>query len=675
MNKLFFHTPLYVLLCSVITSPAMGQEQVKADEVKVTAARIEQSLKDVNMSVSVVTADQIKHSNAKSVGEILQDVSGVRINNDGGQGIKRVEIRGESTFRTVVLIDGQRVAEHKSMSGSPFMVSPADIERIEVIKGPASVFYGSDALGGVVNIITKKGGDKPFEADATFGYNGSSAGTNGSIGIRGNLNGWKYRISGGYEHNNALRTPKGHAPNSYYDSRNVGGALSYDFNKDWTAGVNLDYYRFKFGSGNYEMGDNFAVDVPKWERTKVGVFTEGRNITDWFTKIRADGFYQKNKKDMANMVRTPKITMNPLAYNDLDQYGFSVQADWLIAGFNTLVTGYEFNYDKLNADSITKMQPAGVPLQIIVKNDNYDGYQMNNALFASMETYLPADFTLNYGVRYTWVKSHMDISSRLKGTSQNPGNSSDSKAVFNGGLTWTGIDDLTLRANYSQGYKFPILQHLYIDTSMGSTGTTFSNPDLKPETSDNFEIGARWLRNGFKFDTALFYNSADNYIAALYNKGLGDYQYQNVAKAKTWGLEIDSSWKIGETGFEPYVFFTWMRRQFQENGMKTFDTATPEIFTRYGLKWTGNIKDVRLRTDVYARTQSAIKYKDLEDTTNNYRLGGSTTFNATAGIDFGPKKQYSFDMGLYNIFDKTWRNEKSIYEPRRYFAAKINASF
>jgi hemoglobin/transferrin/lactoferrin receptor protein len=658
-------------------------EEAKSDTVTVTASRVEQDLQDVNMSVSVITADQIKHSSAKSVGEILEDVPGVRINNDGGQGIKRVSIRGEDAFRTLVMIDGQKIAEHKSMSGSPLMINPADIERIEVIKGPASVFYGSDAIGGAINIITKKGADKPFTGTASFGYNGSSQGTNGNIGFQGGINGWKYRLSAGYEHNNELRTPEGHVPNTYFDSRNVGGALSYDINKDWTVGAGLDYYRFKFGSSSISDSSTVMVDVPKWERTKVNAYTEGHNLTSWFTKLRADAFYQKSKKDMINTVTvqmTPIMTMRqiPFANNDMDQYGVSLQADFQLGKNNYLVAGYELNYDKLNADSKTNMEMISSRLGTVysgtTKFDNYDGYQMSNAVFAAMETTLPADFTLNYGVRYTYVQSDMDLKSRLTGEAQSYDKTHDGKAVFNAGLTWRGVDDLALRFNYAQGYRFPILQHLYVDTNMGQMSTTYSNPDLKPETSDNFELGARWMRGGVKIDTAVFFNTADDYISTLWNAKLGGYQYQNVAKAKTFGWETDASFKLGDTGFEPYGVVTVMRRQFKSDGFKTWDSATPAFFARYGVKWAGTFKEVGLRGDLYARSTTKTDYK-TKSGSDDYHLGGATTLNFTAGVDFGPKKMFSLDAGLYNIFDKSWKQDTSIYEPGRYFAAKLTGTF
>ena len=133
-----------------------AEETVQTSEVTVTAGRVEQQLLEVPMAVTVVTNQEIQESSARNVGELLEDIPGVMVNNAGSQGLKRVSIRGEDTFRTLTLIDGQKISEQKSMSGASILIDPSSIERIEVIKGPASVLYGSDALGGVVNIITKK---------------------------------------------------------------------------------------------------------------------------------------------------------------------------------------------------------------------------------------------------------------------------------------------------------------------------------------------------------------------------------------------------------------------------------------------------------------------------------------------------------------------------------------
>lgn len=679
-----------------------AQETVELDEVKVTAGRVEQELMDVNMSVSVITQEEIRRSSARNVGELLEDIPGVRINNDGGQGMKRIKIRGEDAFRTLVMIDGQKVSEHKSMSGSPMLIDPSMIERIEVIKGPASVLYGSDAIGGAINIITKKGGTKPIEGEVSAGMNTSASGKNASGSIYGGIDGWKYRLSASIEDNDNLKTPKGEMENTYFTARSVSGFLSYDFTPDATVGASLDYYDLEFGSSDVNT-PGFAVDVPKWTRFKAAAFGEIKNITSSFVRLRTDIFYQKSKKDMTNTV--PGVwtqgevdtfkamgfeeaflnrvgvqagnayVLQPHASNDMNQYGFSIQADWQIGDSNYLIAGYEISYDDLNAHSWntgTNVMP------MMLTDKNYDGYQMTNAVYASMETLLSANLTLTYGARYTWVKTDMDSINNKMGT-KTSGEGSDGKIVFNAGVLWHGTDNLTLRASYAQGYRSPILQELYIDTSMGSTGTTYANPDLKPETSDNFEIGARWNSTGLSADLAIFYSTADDYIATLYNAQKRGYQYNNVAEAKTFGVELTSSVRIAETGFEPYLTATWMLRQYQNgNGFSTYDTATPEFMLRYGVRWSGMYAGLGLRADAFARSQTEIEYDDgVQSATDSssYRLGGYTTLNLTAGVDFGPKRQYSFDMGLYNIFDKGYQEQTSIYEPGRYFVAKLGARF
>ena len=173
-----------------------AEDVVQTETVHVTASRVEQELLDVPMSVSVMTSEDIERESGKTIADYLDSIPGVEVQNDGSQGLKRIQIRGESTFRTLVMIDGQKVSEHKSMSGTPILVDPSQIERIEVIKGPASVLYGSDAIGGAVNIITKKGGRKPFEGYVTGGLDTSASGKTLAGGVAGHVNGWSYRING-----------------------------------------------------------------------------------------------------------------------------------------------------------------------------------------------------------------------------------------------------------------------------------------------------------------------------------------------------------------------------------------------------------------------------------------------------------------------------------------------
>lgn len=670
---------------------------VTTEDVKVTASRVEQELMDVNMSVSVITADDIAHSEARTIGDLLKDVPGVQINSDGGQGMKRAQIRGEDSFRTLVMIDGQKIAEHKSMSGSPMLIDPSMVERIEVIKGPASVLYGSDAIGGAINIITKKGGNKPFEAEVSAGMDNASNGKTAAASIYGGINGWHYRLGLAHESGDNLRTPAGKAPYTEFSSFGANGYLAYDISENATVGMTLDHFDMDFMSGSMLPGySNFFVNVPKWKRDKVGIFTDIKNLKEYLTRIRVDAFYQTSNKQMQNHIAVTGMPfmIDNFADNDLDQYGISIQTDWQLGENNYLVAGYEFNYDDLDAtSSVLAVAPRNMGMGIqkgtyYTSSGIYQGSMSTHAVFASMESMLPYDLTLTYGARYTYVKTDMDKSYGVKTYAQGsnaskgpivtstPGSQHNDRVVFNAGISYSGIDDLVLRALWSQGFRSPLLQERYIPSSMGNTsmGQILGNPDLKPETSDNFEIGARYQKGGFMLDTATFLSLADDYIAAV-SISPSEQQYDNMAEAKTFGIELSTSYQIGETGFTPYINGTWMRRQYtNEDGFKTYKTSTPEFIARYGVRWEGERNGLGLRTDLYAKSLTASEYDD-GDGGYNYRLGGATTLNLTAGVSFGAQKQFSFDAGIYNIFDKKYQEMQSIYEPSRYFSVKLNARY
>ena len=192
-----------------------------------------------------------------------------------------------------------------------------------------------------------------------------------------------------------------------------------------------------------------------------------------------------------------------------------------------------------------------------------EGKQTVHAVFASMETQLPWDLTANYGVRYTWVDSEMNTATASKngytritmprrtinreyvnvddGSAGDTGSSDNSRAVFNAGLIWKGIDNLALRATWSQGFRAAILQERYLATSMGGQGTLYGNPDLKPETSNNFEVGARFNNGPVVIDAAAFYSDAKNYITTEYLADGVNSRYVNADKAKTRGLELAAS--------------------------------------------------------------------------------------------------------------------------------------
>ena len=657
-----------------------AEDVVQTETVHVTASRVEQELLDVPMSVSVMTSEDIERESGKTIADYLDSIPGVEVQNDGSQGLKRIQIRGESTFRTLVMIDGQKVSEHKSMSGTPILVDPSQIERIEVIKGPASVLYGSDAIGGAVNIITKKGGRKPFEGYVTGGLDTSASGKTLAGGVAGHVNGWSYRINGSVEDFGELDTPVGKVENTEFTSRSGSLFLAYDINENIQVGGSFDTFDLESKSANQigvlkgEM-QNFYVDIPEWKRSKGALFVDMKNLTDNLVRLRVDTFYQKTTKQMENLVQPAgmPLYMQNWADNDLRQTGVSVQSDWQL-GEHYLVAGYEYSHDDLDAKSRFTM--AGGMMDT---RESYDAKQETHSVYASAESPVTDEFTLNYGVRYTWVSGEATTKGQKRGVPHETENdASDGHAVFNLGAVWRVLDDVALRASWAQGYRYPTMQELYITTEMGG-GIAEANPDLKPETSDNFEIGVRWESDRASLDAAVFYNMADDYITdvSLGNRpGYSSWtRFMNVGEATTYGLETTFSYAL-PYDLEPYVNLTLMRRKFEQNGVSTYDSGTPEITSRLGVKWTPEWNSLHIRTDAYADVMSASDSSNLDPTDEEItHIGGATTFNLTGGVSFGKDDSYALDAGFYNIFDKKYTKSGSLYEPGRYFAVKFNAKF
>lgn len=707
---------------------SMGTAQaadVTTEDVKVTAGRVEQELMDVPMSVSVVTSEEIEKSSARTIGELLEDIPGVQIVNSGSQGLKRLSIRGENSFRTLVMIDGQKLSEQKSMDGTAILIDPATVERIEVIKGPASVLYGSDAIGGAINIITKKGGTKPFGAEASVGWNGAGNGWSESASIAGSVDRFKYRLSGNYMSQDNLDTPRGELEHTAFRQKSASLFLSYDITDNVTAGITADTFDSHLRSGSITYApEDFFVDIPEWKRNKVGAFIDAKNINDYLTRVRFDAYWQKTEKKMNNFVRSVdntggEITMNMggqpqkieyssaavvldnIADNRLTTIGTSLQTDWQLGDNHYLIAGYEFSRDSLKADTVnnltntTVLKSGGSVVIDTLTNRFNKGEQNTHSIFASMESTLPLDFVANYGVRFTYVDSEMSDAfahKNSKGTvamgpmtqtmfdrsgnddsAGKEGSTHNSRAVFNAGITYTGFEDTSIRATWAQGFRSPLLQEMYITNTMGG-GTMLGNPDLDPETSNNFELGVRYTGNNWLVDATAFYSMADDYITTeITNAKEQVSKYFNADKAKTHGLELAVN-KVLFDHYTPYATVTWMRRKIESADYSTYDSGTPEFFARYGLRTNHQVFGGTLTTDTYARSQTSTKsYSPSTDQTT--AIGGFTTFNFAAGYSFGPNGNYSLNAEFLNIFDQLYQYNTSTYEAGRHFNVKLTARY
>ncbi|PID75674.1 MAG: hypothetical protein CSB23_02805 [Deltaproteobacteria bacterium] len=586
----------------------------------------------------------------------------------------------------MILVDGQKINEQKSMSGAPLLIDPATVERIEVVKGAGSVLYGSEAIGGVVNIITKKGGEKPFGAIVSGAYNSSTSGYEGSLSAYGNTGGFHYRLTGSYSDQGDRETPSGTLEGSDSEMKSVSGVLGY-INDNLDTGLLLESYEIEADVPSIMlMGRILDLDLPEWSREKVGVYSDFQDISDFLTKVHVDAYYQKTFKDFRQFRGAPMghgghggpggggghgkpAGTNMHTDNDQDTYAFNAQVDMSPLASHYVITGIEYSYDDLDAvTTITPAPPFAPPR--FTQEANVTTW----ALYLQDEWSVVDELTLTLGVRETWVDSELSESNDPR---MRTGSISDSHPAFSAGLTWSPSNDLAVRALFSQGYRFPDIVKLFIGTSHGGE-MTLPNQDLDPETSNNFETGVRFDNDHLKADLSLFYNLAENYINRK-SVGPGVSKFDNVDNATTYGMEMWLGYRFDPFNLMPYVNGTLMRREYEDDMFSTWDTNTPLFSGRVGLRFEEPLASTQMKLwgDLYMRAASdAEEELNFGGFTVSSTKDGWTTLNLAMGLNWGENDKWQASVNFNNIFDESYTTaQNSLEEPGMHVIARLSLAF
>lgn len=676
--------------------------------VRVTAAKHEMELQDVPLSVSVISGDEITKSSAATVSDVLDDVPGVQVESTGSAGFKQVNIRGESNQRVLILVDGQKISETKGMNGAPLLMSVQDIERAEVIKGPASVLYGSEAIGGVVNIITKKAGKE--------GAHGS-VGVRGDTGTRGldqyyDLNarygGFAARVSFSDENHGDIESPDGRIDRTSYRFQNTSAYLAYDISENISFGTKIESFR---GRSEVASGDDLVfMELPGWDRDKVGLFLEIKDISETFVKFRVDAYFQKTDKhfvqDITQFVPPMTINVDSDRRNKHYGYGAEMQADFVIAEDHYLIVGAQIDYVKLDSHEVTTTQnwmtlPTGNRYIVdMTRTNDYDADILTTALFAQDEWNFAEGWDLVLGARGTYVKNEFDdgTSHVVRRAGTNAGTTTeilpnqsedDANATFSLSLVNSQIENWTFRGTVAQGYRYASINELYIGSAMAST-TTNPNPNLDPESSISYELGARYNDGNLNIDATVFYTNADDYIGTrTTTSAIGDQiWFVNYDSARTFGAELAASYlfELGnDATIKPYGVATLMRRRFDDSSGSTYYTGQPELFGKIGVLATYSESNRDWWADFNIRGNSATK-EEVEDTatggTKVDRQSGWATLNFSVGLDIFDKNKSAFfekltlAVGIDNITDKRYELPNLTYlQPGRSFWASLKYDF
>lgn len=645
-------TPLLLLTGSILFSTfTQAQEDTatarQLDEVIVTGQFAPQTLKNSVYRVRTIKQQQIKLRGATDIAGVLNNELGVRFSNDYALGESDISIMGMGGQNVKILIDGVPLVDRGDMKQSLSQIDINTVERIELVEGPMSVVYGTDALAGVINIITKKQGTgNQFSVNARIQEEGagkfynafSKSGVhNEHLGLSWQNNGFRLSAYGtrndfGGWGGNAVYPEREWKPKEqlitggtigfYKNAFNIWYRLDY-LNEDIEAAGKVNVYTYKAKNQNF-VTDRFTHQLQaEWQLNKS-------------LKLNGSASYQDYKRttetyavDYTDGTKTPSTNAGEWDVSKFQTAFFRGTAQWYISPKVSLQPGIEFKSDKTSG-------------QRIEGNPDINDY----AFFVSSELKPLSWLLVRPGVRFI-KNSVYDAPPVIP--------SLNAKLALN--------NNLDVRLSYARGFRAPALRELYFyffDASHSIEG----NPNLEAEHSNSYMGSLNWqavnTRDlGFQTAVSGFFNDFKNRIDLAQAANSNVYTYINISRYKTTGVTWENTFTY--KNLSATLGATYIGRYntlFDEPSLKQFEqdkfTWSPELnsniiykFPRLGAqagffyKFTGKTPLYRVgfntstsQDEVYLSETGSYSWADL--------TASKTIF-----------KYITLQAGIKNLFDVT----------------------
>jgi vitamin B12 transporter len=501
-----------------LVPPIRDQDTSLLDDVVITANKYPNKTSLTGKVVTVITREQLERSGGKDLAQILTEQAGIFIggaNSNAGKD-KSLYLRGARVDHTLITIDGVPVYDPSGI-GSNFDIrnlAVEQIERIEILKGSQSTLYGSDAIAGVINIITKKAGIKPFAGNGLLSY-GSNNSVRGNAGINGK--------TGIIDYNLAY---------SFFDTKGINEAISNT--------PNADKDGFQQNSLQAGLGLHAAKNIriqPYFRHNKIDGDIDHGSFTDELDYTYTQKSYQTGVR---NEIGFGKTKLNVLYnYNHIDrlyiddsvksQNGFDKYSRGSYQGAEHFIDAYMTT----PVGGLSKLT-AGVDF----RTSNTDQEYFSVGFFGPYSTKYSAD-SLHHNQLGLYAALNINAKTGFNlelGNRLNIHSAYGSNYVFNINPSYLLSNQFKLFANVSSGYRTPSLYQLLSE---------FGNRDLKPESAFTFEGGAQYFstNNNFSGRVTGFKRDVKDVIFFYFNPSTFQSQYINQDKQKDHGAELELSFK------------------------------------------------------------------------------------------------------------------------------------
>ncbi|WP_107686960.1 TonB-dependent receptor domain-containing protein [Campylobacter concisus] len=640
---------LKISICAAIfiNLPLFANEDKVLPEVKVVSATgFEQNIKDAPATLSVITKEALEKKNHKDIESMTKDIPSLFGTTPEAANRRGISIRGFSPRFTKILVNGMPVPGDnaykglRSVGGSYSFVPPASaISRIEVIRGPMSSLYGSDALGGVINIITD-------EFSNEFGANLGS-----SYKFARNKN-----ISG-----------------EFYNSLYLHSGLIDDVLSVSVYGKNLNKSEDKISYANREQKDrNFGAKLflkpnenndltlelarsdVKYKRTKGKTLSTGTNSVA-SERIKGDVINLSHEARLDNILlqsylsygKIKEIAQQNLTLKTLN---FDTKGSYFTDN-NAFTLGVNAKKEKLD-EKATTADAANV------KRYDY-------SVYAEDDYRLIKDFILSIGIRYNYDENYgSHVSPRIYG-------------IYN-------LNDFfALKGGVSTGYATPDIKQRTQDLALpfaGGRGAQLGRSALKPETSVSYEFGGVYNNNeGFETSLTGFYTSFKDMLSyrpicsrgsvcrhkgKIYPNGI--WESINIGKAEIYGVELTNEWQVTNALRlnQSYVYTKSKQKDGSEVGksLNNYPLHTFKFGANYELnRWLNFWSQI----NYYGRTKNSFSYAD---DMRAYVI-------ADLGINYNVTKNFSLNLSVHNLFNEFFTTRSGRYDVLIVDGQKIELGF
>ncbi|HEX2869346.1 MAG TPA: TonB-dependent receptor [Ignavibacteriales bacterium] len=675
-------------------------------DIYVTSTRYEENLRDVPLPLEVMTETEIEKTPAFTVSDMLKNKPGIALERDGIWGTT-VSIRGLSRSAIVTLIDGNRIETATDISAGLSLIDVNDIERIEVIKGAASSLYGTGALGGIVNIISKSGQySDSFRVGGSLstGYNSVNKSGIGNVSLNAGSEAWFAHLSGSLRDAGNVRTPRGVLNNSQFKDKSFSASLGVKPFDDNELKVNFQrFYASNVGipGGGSLFPSSAVVRYPTEERNLLSAEYDIKNISETFIKFSAKYFYQfifRNVENIPNpgvsaflngqLVKkaTPwKVTPNARHYTN----GIQLQSDWALSEGNYLIAGVDAWQRELDS----RRERAFLIPAFKANGDSIVGERpLPESRFRSLGFYAQDEIKIIKDKLKMTLGGRFDQISITNQTTGNPlyrivngvrTDLSSSKPTWNAGKSndnsWSGnidflysfIRGVNFNFNLARSFRAPSLEERFRYIDQGNV-VYLGNPDLKAEDGLSTDAGVRIFNESFSLDLDAFLNNMSNMVVdkpATY-EGRPAFISSNVGRARLMGFDLSAEYTV-LSRYQFYMTASYVSGRDLEKDL--YLPQIPPFNGKLGLKVpVMDYADVDFSATVFSAQN---KVSPGEVKTPGYAY--FDIYLNSAPINLGSRSITVF-AGIENLTDKAYRNHLASnrgllnIEPGRNFFLKMN---